>query len=227
MPGHRPADAARPPRQRGEVRAMTRIRSRRRSEAQLIADLDDILRPGCRIGVLGAAWRWRYELGLAAGVTLALAALLRVLGTEWTVIAMSALAGALAPPWPPWATAAAWRVITPHRLRSGCAQARIQSRCGRLPLVLRTTSTPFGERVRLWCPAGTSAEDLRSARTLLQAACWAADVRLTQDEHHAHIVTVDVIRRRLPAGSEAARVRDAGDSAAIAPAGPRTPAPGP
>ena len=222
---------------------MTRIRSRRRSEAQLIADLDDILRPSRRIGVLGAAWRWRYELGLAAGVTLALATLLRVLGTEWTVIAMSALAGALAPPWPPWATAAALRVITPHRLRSGCAQARIQSRRGRLPLVLRTTSTPFGERVRLWCPAGTSAEDLRSARPLLRAACWAADVRITRDERYAHIVTVDVIRHRLlraaqqaptgPVPAPAAPLprlppfRPAGDSAAVAPAGPRTPAPGP
>jgi hypothetical protein len=176
---------------------MTRIRSLRRSEAQLIADLDDVLRPGPRFGVLGAVWRWRYELMLGTAVTTTLVMFGRVLGAEWTIIWLSALAGMVAPPWPEPLIAAAWRVITPHRLRAGCAQARVQSRRGRLPFVMRTTSEPFGERVRLWCPAGTSAEDVRSARSILRAACWAADVQVTTDDHHAHIVTVDVIRRRL------------------------------
>jgi hypothetical protein len=82
---------------------------------------------------------------------------------------------------------------------------------------MRTTSEPFGERVRLWCPAGTSAEDLRSARPILRAACWAADVRITQDDSRAHIVTVDVIRHRL-----AQPVLPGGDGA---PPGPVTASP--
>jgi hypothetical protein len=226
---------------------MIRIRSRRRSEAQLLSGLDDLLRPGPPIRVFGAAWRWRYELALVTGVGVMLATFLSVLGTEWTVIAVSALAGALAPPWPRPMIAAAWRVITPHRLRSGCAQARIQSTRGRLPLVMRTTSESFGEQVRLWCPAGTSAEDLRSARAILRAACWAADVRITQDERHTHIVTVDVIRRGPTASSHTGPGHAAHGPTAPAPtpydpvgplipvrgtgaAGPgvrRTPAPGP
>jgi hypothetical protein len=60
---------------------------------------------------------------------------------------------------------------------------------------VRVTRKPFGERARLWCPAGISAEDLHSARDILRAACWAADVRVMQDNLCAHIVTVDVIRR--------------------------------
>ena len=225
---------------------MIRTRSRRRSEAQLLADLNDLLRPGPRITVPGVAWRWRYELALAACLAVAAGMLLYALGGEWTVICMSALAGTVTPPWPGPVNAAARRVITPHRLRSGFAQARIQSRRGRLPLVLRTTSEPFGERVYVWCPAGTSAEDLRSARALLRAACWAADVRITPDERHRHLATVNVIRkgtrwpgRTVPGpattdpGRLAAATRGsltlppAPGAGAAAPAAPRTPAPGP
>ena len=42
---------------------------------------------------------------------------------------------------------------------------------------------------------GTSAEDLQSARALLRAACWAADVRIIPDQRHAQMVTIDVIRK--------------------------------
>jgi hypothetical protein len=99
------------------------------------------------------------------------------------------------PRWRETQTAFLWRVVTPHRLRSGFAQAGVQSRRGRLPFIVRTTSEPFGERVTVWCPAGTSAEDFQSARALLRAACWAADVRIIPGQRHSHMVTVDVIRR--------------------------------
>ncbi|HEY6278314.1 MAG TPA: hypothetical protein VIX86_18515 [Streptosporangiaceae bacterium] len=173
---------------------MIRPRPRRRSEAQLAADLNDLLRP-YRSSPFGAPWRWRYELALVAGLTMAAVILLRLVGAEATVLAASALAGLLSPPWPPPLRAAAWHVITPHRLRSGMAHARIQSRRGRLPFIVRTLTTPYGERVLLWCRAGTSAEDLRSARALLRAACWASDIQVTADEQGAHLVCVDVIRR--------------------------------
>jgi hypothetical protein len=172
-----------------------RTRSRRRAEAQLAADLNDLLRPPARGTVLGAAWRWRYELALVVGVAVTVSALLLIVGTAGTVIAASALLGFFGPPWRETQTAFLWRIVTPHRLRSGFAQAGIQSRRGRLPLVVRTTSEPFGERVTVWCPAGTSAEDLQSARALLRAACWAADVRIIPGQRHSHLVTVDVIRK--------------------------------
>jgi len=174
---------------------VTRNRSRRRAEAQLAADLNDLLRPAPRARVLGAVWRWRYELALVAGVAVAVTVLLLAVGTAGTVIAASALLGAFGPPWSETRTAFLWRIVTPHRLRSGFAQARIQTRRGRRPFVVRTTSEPFGERATVWCPAGTSAEDLQSARALLRAACWAADVRIIPGQRHSHLVTIDVIRR--------------------------------
>ena len=174
---------------------MTRTRPGQRHEAQLVADLHDLLRPVPRARVLGIVWRWRYELILVAGVAAAVTALLLTVGTAWTVMAASALLGALSPPWNETQTGFLWRIITPHRLRTGFAQARIQSRRGKLPFVVRATSEPFGERVRVWCPAGTSAEDLQSARALLRAACWAADVRIIPDQRHAQMVTIDVIRK--------------------------------
>jgi hypothetical protein len=48
----------------------------------------------------------------------------------------------------------------------------------------------------IWCPAGITAEALKSARSTLRAACWAADVRVTRDNEQSQRVTVDVIRRQ-------------------------------
>ena len=225
---------------------MIRTRARRRAEAQLLSDLNDLLRPRPRIPVLGAGWRWRYELALVAGLAAVVGTLLYALGGEWTVICLSALAGVVTPPWPEPVMAAAWRIVTPHRLRSGFAKAGIQSRDGRPPFVVRTTSEPFGERVRLWCPAGTSAEDLRAARALLRTACWATDVRVIPDERHAHMVTIDVIRTGPAAlaltapdpappghtgpgaaGDRGPTPAPAPGTGAAAPAARRTPAPAP
>ena len=50
--------------------------------------------------------------------------------------------------WPPSRrrfTARAWCVITPHRVRTGCAQAWIHTRDGHLPVVLYTVPAGFGE----------------------------------------------------------------------------------
>ena len=96
--------------------------------------------------------------------------------------------------------ARAWCIITPHRVRVGCAQAWIHSRRGKIPVVLLTTRQPFGERVHIWCRAGTSAIDFTSALLLLTAACWARDIRVSGNERFAQLMTVDVIRR-LPLAS--------------------------
>jgi len=95
--------------------------------------------------------------------------------------------------------ARAWCIVTVHRVRTGCAQAWIHSRYGKLPFILWTRSRPSGERVYLWCRAGTSAANFSSARRLLAAACMAKDIEVSQHARYAHLIALDVIRRGPPA----------------------------
>ncbi len=176
---------------------MARIRSLRRSNNFLIADLADALRPRPRRNPLGTAWRWRYETALVSGAVAAIAAAVSLLGAGMAVACTAGLL-AISSLWPPgrrWLVAGAWWLVTPHLLHSGFVQARIQSRSGRVPFIWRTTREVFGERAHVWCPAGTSADDMRAARGILRAACWAADVQVMRHERHAHLVLIDVIRR--------------------------------
>lgn len=142
------------------------------------------------------AWRWRYEIGLGVLVALAVIGLNFAVGLWWglaTIVTASCLTAA----WPAarkHVVIRAWCVITPHRVRTGCAQAWIHSRRGKIPVVLCTTAEPFGERVYLWCRAGVASEDLVAARPLLAAACWAETVYVARHDRFAHLVVLDVIR---------------------------------
>jgi hypothetical protein len=138
--------------------------------------------------MVGLAAGW-IALGPVAGAVIAagLAAALIVMAACW-------------PQGRRFLVARAWCIVTPHRVRVGCAQAWIHSRSGKIPAVLLTGRLSFGERVYLWCRAGTSADDLSSARKLLAAACWADDIRVTRHPRYAHLVTLDVIRRGQPGG---------------------------
>jgi hypothetical protein len=86
-------------------------------------------------------------------------------------------------------------IITEHRIRTGCAQAWIQTRYGRLPIILLTIPQPRGERAYIWCPAGISLEDFEEARNVLRSACWASGINVTSSSRYSHIVILDVIRR--------------------------------
>jgi len=177
-------------------------RRNRRREEELLGDLERAITPHKRAPLPVVIWRWRYELVLITALALIVTIFVHTLGVALTIIAASAAIGMLSPPWSERMTALAWHLVTPHLLRTGMAQARIHNRNGRQPFIVRVTREPFGERIRLWCPAGTSAEDISSVRATLRAACWAADVRIWRDEQHSQIVTVDVIRRREALGPD-------------------------
>ena len=172
-------------------------RPRHPNDPSVLSSIESALRPG-RPNLLVVIWRWRWELALALGLPAAAIAIARGLGIVWllaTIIAAVVIFGL----WPAGRRLLikrAWCVITPHRLRTGCAHSWIQSRSGKLPIILFTSPQPFGERVLLWCVAGVTAEDLIAAKDLLIAACWASDMRISRSERHAHLVIVDVIRHR-------------------------------
>jgi hypothetical protein len=172
---------------------MGKSRSRRRAEAGLLTDLELALSRSPRAICPALPWRWRYELILAIGVPVVI---IHLLGTGGGLLGVTLLAFCIGL-WSPSRevlAARAWCIITPHRVRAGCVQARIYGRNGRLPFIFRTTLQPFGERVLIWCTAGTTAEDFQSATSILRTACWASDVRITRSPRHAHLITLDVIR---------------------------------
>ena len=174
-------------------------RPRQPNDPSIMASVEAAVSTVTRPHLLVRLWHWRYELGLIAGTLLGVVAIGYTLGLDWLIaVAAAAMAiGVTAMTWPPSRQAIIARVrcvITPHRVRTGCTQAWIQTRDGRLPAVLYTVPTDFGERVWLWCRAGITAGDLEAARDILRAACWASDVRVVVDDRRSHIVVLEVIR---------------------------------
>jgi hypothetical protein len=173
------------------------------NDPSVLASVEAALSSVARPSLVTRMWHWRYELGLITGVILGAVFIGVTLGPGWliaaTAAAMASLAIGLA--WPSSRRrliARAWCVITPHRVRTGCTHAWVQTRDGRLPTVLYTVPAEFGERVWLWCRAGITSRDLAAAREILRAACWASDVRVVVNDRRSHIVVLEVIRRRPP-----------------------------
>jgi hypothetical protein len=176
-------------------------RPRRPNDPSVMASVETALSAVARPGIFGLIWNWRYELGLSAGLAAVGLASGYALGAAWLIaiaaVGLAGLAAGLA--WAPSRRrliARAWCLVTPHRVRTGCRHAWVQTRDGRLPVILYTTPAAFGERVTLWCRAGITAGDLEAARDVLRAACWASDVRVIASARYAHVVVLEVIRRR-------------------------------
>jgi hypothetical protein len=159
-----------------------------------------VMVPPARPGIFSLAWRWRYELAGLAGAGAGTAVVISAAGVAGLAgaIAAACLLAGLITAWPParqLTLARFWCIVTPHRIRAGCTQAWVQSRTGKIPIVLLTRAQPFGERVWLWCRAGTCPQDLISAREQLAVACWARGIRVMPGRRYRQIAIVDVIRR--------------------------------
>jgi hypothetical protein len=175
-------------------------RPRQPNDPSVMASVEAAISTVARPNLLTRLWHWRYELGLLAGTVLGTVSIGVTLGLDWLIaVAAATMAiGVTAMAWPPSRRriiARFWCVVTPHRVRTGCTHAWIQTRDGRLPTVLYTVPADFGERVWLWCRAGITAGDLEAAREILRAACWASDVRVVVNDRRSHIVVLEVIRR--------------------------------
>ncbi len=182
-------------------------RPRQPNDPSIMASIETAVSTIPRPNIIARLWHWRYELGLIAGTILGAVTIGYTLGLDWLIAVAAATMAILitAMTWPPSRQAIiarAWCVITPHRVRTGCTHAWIQTRDGRLPVVLCTVPADFGERVWLWCRAGITAGDLEAARDILRAACWASDVRVVVNDRRSHVVVLEVMRR-LPAGRHA------------------------
>jgi len=147
--------------------------------------------------VLGWLWRHAPELLGVLLVGLAWYWLSTLVGHLWTAVVFVVAAGNLAG-WPKsrrglLAGLGCW--LTRHRLRRAFLETRTTNRAGQPPLLLAVCPTPVGERVRLWCRAGISAEDIEDQVDQLRSACAAREVRVVRDRRWSALVVVDVIRR--------------------------------
>jgi hypothetical protein len=147
--------------------------------------------------LLVASWRWRWEIALLAGLATALTAGIISVGVLPTIAVATVIALTVMglPPTRQLVLNCAWCIITAHRVRVGCAEAMIYSSRGKIPVILCTTRQPFGERVLLWCRAGTSVNDFITNRAILASACWAQDIIVLLDIRRPYLATLDVIRR--------------------------------
>ncbi len=145
----------------------------------------------------GTAWRWRTELSVLGGLLAVLAWLSGQVTIGWAAVVLAAALTILfALPWPRrFIIRRFWCVLARHRVQRLCWEARLHTRAGRLPMVLWTRPTKVGERLFVWCRAGTCAEDFEQHTGELAAACYAREARVTRNPRWSQIVTIDIIRR--------------------------------
>jgi hypothetical protein len=151
----------------------------------------------------GIAWRWRTELAILTILAAALWRLSLLITLTWACIVMAAFTGLVlgVPHSRRFLTARFWCVLVRHRIHRLCWEARLHTRSGRLPLVLRIWPTEVGECALVWCRAGVSAEDFADRTEQLRAACYARDARATRHRRWSHLVIIDIIRRDTLAAS--------------------------
>ncbi|MBI1759538.1 MAG: hypothetical protein HYR62_09995 [Actinobacteria bacterium] len=148
-----------------------------------------------RVRALLAGWSWRYELSAIVLLTVLAtrfgpARLLGVLAVLLLVVAaVPRLWQRLVTRW--------WCITTPRRVRACCVGSWPGRAWSRVPVALWTEPRGFGERMLLWCPAGTSAADLAALRGLLASACRAEAVDVAAHPRHDRVVVLDIIRRPL------------------------------
>jgi hypothetical protein len=161
-----------------------------------LVDLELALAPRRGPNPLVVLWRWRYELAALVTAAILLPVAIR---TGHLVLLMATAAGVAVTviAWPGarrYLQTRLWCVVTPHRVRTACAEAWIHSRSGNIPIVVWTTPRPYGERVVLWCRAGTTVHQLEEQQGMLATACWARTVLLVQHRRYPQLVFLDVFR---------------------------------
>jgi hypothetical protein len=176
--------------------------SRSRSRSPYIIDDLAVAAHQTAAGIL---WRWRTEIAALLTLTAALAALSRLIALPWAAASLGGLLAVVLAV--PHSRRFLWRrvlcVLARHRLhRLFYNDRRLQTRTGRIPLVLWIRPTKVGERAHVLCRAGVCGEDFEDNAAQLAAACYARDARVTRNRRWSHLVTIDIIRRdTLAAGN--------------------------
>ncbi len=103
----------------------------------------------------GSLWRWRTEFALVSGLTGWAYWMAQVITITWAIVVLAGITGLLTliPPVRRYVKGRFWCLATRHRLQRLCWEARLHTRSGRLPLILRIKPTEVGERAWIWTRA--------------------------------------------------------------------------
>jgi hypothetical protein len=145
----------------------------------------------------GSIWRWRTEFALVSGLGGWAYWMAHAITFAGTLVLLTGTIGLLAavPRTRRYLRARLWCLVTRHRLQRLCWEARLHTRSGRLPLILRIYPTEVGERAYLWLRAGICAEDFEAHKEEISSACYARDARIARDKQRSQLIAIDVIRR--------------------------------
>jgi hypothetical protein len=148
--------------------------------------------------VLRAIWWWAVEITLASGLVFGWMQLAEHTTLPYRlgiVAAMIAIPAAVRPA-RSYVIAAAWCLITRHRIRTCFTEFIITNRTGSLPLILWIRPTPVGERVWIWLRPGLALEDIQDRLDLIAVACWADSATAEKaSETNSARIRLDLKRR--------------------------------
>jgi len=148
--------------------------------------------------ILGGLVRLRAELTVIAVALVGQLMLTKAgMSARWALITLIVITGVLlaVPATRRYLNARSWAVTSRHRVRACLVQTRTMTYDGKLPLLLWSSPSPVGERVRVWLPAGLSVKDIDDVADKLAAACWARDARVHRRNEQAATVFIEIIRR--------------------------------
>jgi hypothetical protein len=110
-------------------------------------------------------------------------------------VAAALLAGAvLAGGAIPGVRRAADRLVMRHRFQGLCLRTSMRTPDGRLPLIVRTASTPYGTALLIWCRSGISPELFEDYIPEIRVACFAREVMFHRHHRWAHLLTIELRR---------------------------------
>lgn len=149
--------------------------------------------------VVGVLIRWRAEVALVTVFVVGMAWLRHEVGATiaWLIAGGALVAIVVVPPTRRFAFVRFWCLVDRHRLRTCLreARARTMNLDGALPFMLWARPTKTGERIWMWCRAGSSTGDLEAALEYIAPACYARDARVHKVRKLSTLFAVDVVRR--------------------------------
>jgi hypothetical protein len=148
--------------------------------------------------VLRALWWWAPEIGATAGLFTGWVQLAQhtTLIERLAAVALSTGIPAAIGPVRRRVIAAAWCLITRHRIRTCFSEFIITNRTGSLPLILWARPTAVGERLWIWLRPGLDLNAVQQQLDKIAVACWASTVaaEAASDSNSAY-VRMDIKRR--------------------------------